>query len=75
MNISCDISLTYETQTQARTIHQALSIDNDIYVKSKQEKNIVSSQIKSASISSFLHTLDDYLACVTVAETVMNKKH
>jgi len=75
MNIVSDILLTYETHEQVKTVHQALLVDNDIYVNSEIKEKTIRSQINSPSLSSFLHTLDDYLACVSVAETVMQKKH
>jgi hypothetical protein len=55
-------------------IHQALNVDNDIYIKSRQEKNTITSQIDTTSLASFLQTVDDYLACVTIAENILEKK-
>ena len=75
MNIDCEIILTYESEKQAAQIQQALSIDDGSFVSSRVLDNKLLATIKSETLSSFLHTLDDYLACVTVAENVMKKEH
>ena len=75
MNINCEIILTYESEKQAAQIQQALSIDDGSFVSSRVSDNKLLVTIKSETLSSFLHTLDDYLACVTVAENVMKKEH
>jgi tRNA threonylcarbamoyladenosine modification (KEOPS) complex Pcc1 subunit len=74
MNISCDITLDYEDETQAKIVKKSLSVDDDTFVKSEIKGKQLKARIESKSISSFLHTLDDYLACVTVAENIIKKK-
>jgi hypothetical protein len=74
MKIVCDISLEYKNKKDAEIIQHALSVDDDIFVDSKIENNILNAHMKSSSLSSMLHTLDDYLSCVSIAEKIIKKE-
>jgi len=74
MDINCEISLTYDTETQALKIQKVVAIDNGSFISSKTKNNTLIAHINSTSLPSFLHTLDDYLACVTVAEHVLKRE-
>ncbi|MFH1100670.1 MAG: KEOPS complex subunit Pcc1 [Methanobacteriota archaeon] len=70
MKIHCTLTLDYKNPTIAHTVYHATKIDDEEFVKSEVHKNQIQATITSTSVSSLIHTLDDYLACVTVAETV-----
>lgn len=74
MLVSCDILLEYDDEEQTKNIQQALAVDDFDFVISQVKGNKLSAHIESKSISSLLHTLDDYLACVSVAEKIVKKK-
>ncbi len=74
MNIDCDIKLECSTKKEAETIKQALTVDDDIFVESRVNDTIIDAHIHAENLSSLLHTLDDYLACASVAEKVIKKK-
>lgn len=74
MKIACDISLEYKNKKDAEIIQHALSVDDDIFVDSTIENNILNAHMKSSSLSSMLHTLDDYLSCVSIAEKIIKKE-
>jgi tRNA threonylcarbamoyladenosine modification (KEOPS) complex Pcc1 subunit len=71
LNIQCEIILTYESEKQARHIQQVLTIDDGSFVSSAVKDNNLIARIEQSALSSFLHTLDDYLACITVAENII----
>jgi len=73
LKISCKIDLEYKNQEIAKTVFQSVKVDNFDFIKSKVEKNQLSAEIKSKSVSSLIHTLDDFLACVSVATNVVDK--
>ena len=74
MKISCKIKIDYENEKQANSILKTIEVDNLDYVKSiKKEKSLIT-DIESKSISSLIHTLDDYLSCVSIAEKIIRKK-
>ncbi len=74
MQITCDISLEYTSKKEAEIIQHALSVDDDIYVNSNIQNNILNAHMNSSSLSSLLQTLDDYLACVSIAEKIIKKE-
>ena len=45
------------------------------FVKQWRDDKKLSAHIESKSVSSLLHTLDDYLACVSVAEKIVVGKN
>jgi hypothetical protein len=74
MKIECTLELRYENEITAEAVSKAVGVDNYQFVASKLEGDKILSKIESNSISSLIHTLDDYLACVSVAEKVANEK-
>jgi len=70
MKIQCTIVLDYETIKTAHAVYQATQVDDLDYVESQVKGKQIQALIRSASVSSLLHTVDDYLACVSVAESV-----
>jgi len=73
MKSSCNILIEYENESMTRMIHKSVEVDNFDFVSTKINKNQLEVQMESKSISSLLHTLDDYLACVSVAEKLVDK--
>jgi tRNA threonylcarbamoyladenosine modification (KEOPS) complex Pcc1 subunit len=73
MNIKCEIMLDFKSEKTAKTVFKSIEADNFNFVKCHiLEKNLVAN-IKSKSISSLLHTLDDYLSCASVAGKIADK--
>lgn len=73
MKIKCKLVFEYEDAATASKILKAVEIDNYTFVDAKIKKNRIISEIKAASLTSLLHTLDDYLACVSIAEKIVEK--
>jgi hypothetical protein len=73
MNVSCEILIDFDDAKQAKTVLKSIEIDNFDFVKSKTSGGTLKAQIESNSVSSFIHTLDDFLACVSVAAKVVDK--
>ena len=73
MKVSCDVSIAYETSKQATLVLQAIEVDNFDFVDTTIKGTSLHARIESTSVSSLLHTLDDYLACVSVAEKIVDK--
>lgn len=66
----CKLVFRYSSKRACTLINKALSIDNYQFVMTKIDNKKLVSDITSRSISSLLHTLEDYLNCVNVAEKV-----
>jgi tRNA threonylcarbamoyladenosine modification (KEOPS) complex Pcc1 subunit len=73
MDVSCEISIEFDDLKKAKTVLKSIQVDNFDFVKSKINNNRLESEIKAKSISSLIHTLDDYLACISVAMKIVGK--
>ena len=71
MKISCKLEFDYGSEEEAQAVLKAVEVDNYEFVKTTLEGKRLLSVVESESISSLIHTLDDYLACVSVAERVV----
>lgn len=71
MKIRCNITIKYENGEIAENVFGAVNVDDFDFVKSEREGKKLAAEIKGESLNSLLHTIDDYLACVTVAEKVV----
>ena len=74
MNIICDVNIEYDDIKKAKTVLKSIEVDNLNFIKSRIKGNQLKTHIECNSISSIIHTLDDYLACVSVAEKVIKKE-
>ena len=75
MEVECKLILDFKDNIQAENIYKAVTIDNNGFIESHVEDNKIIANIKSKSITSIIHTLDDYLACVSVAEKISGKNN
>ncbi|MDI6916348.1 MAG: KEOPS complex subunit Pcc1 [Thermoplasmatales archaeon] len=73
MKITCKMVFEYKNKKNAESIAKSIKVDNYIFVKTKTDGNRIMSEIVSKSIPSMLHTVDDYLSCVGVAEKMIDK--
>jgi len=73
MNISCTLTIACGSTKKARHVLHSIKVDDFDFVTSTVKGKNLEAVIKSKSVSSLLHTLDDYLACVSVADSIVNK--
>jgi hypothetical protein len=73
MKATCDIVIELGDPSGIDAILKSVSVDDFDFVSSKRDGTKILASIKSNSVSSLLHTLDDYLACVSVAMKVVDK--
>ena len=71
MKIICKLEFEYESELEAEAVAKAVEVDNYQFVNMVLEGKKIVSQAESESIPSLIHTLDDFLACVGVAERVV----
>ena len=74
MKVICKLEFSYDSKEEAEAIAKAVEVDNYQFVKTKLDGNRIVSIAESESIPSLIHTLDDFLACVGVAEKVVRRK-
>jgi len=73
MKINCDIVIDFDDIKKVKTVLKSIKVDDFDFVKSKANGKRLEAKIETNSISSLIHTLDDYLACVSVAIKVVDK--
>ncbi|MBN1861530.1 MAG: hypothetical protein JW840_08740 [Candidatus Thermoplasmatota archaeon] len=73
MKALCTVTLEFETPQKAQKVLQSLQADDLGFVTSTLKGKILEAVIESSSVASLLHTLDDYLACVSVADAIVKK--
>ena len=71
MKIHCKMLFEYKNREDAENIAKTVGVDNYIFVKTETKENKIISEIESESLPSMLHTIDDYLSCVGVAEKMI----
>jgi hypothetical protein len=68
MKSTTQLTLSFPDAATARTIEAAVSVDDQAYVKTTRRGRTVVAEATAEGPMQLLHTLDDYLACVSVAE-------
>lgn len=68
------MSIGFGSSAEAENVHRAVELDNDGYLETKVEGSSIVASIEADSLKSLLHTLDDFLACVGVADKIVSKK-
>ena len=66
--LHCVLELAYEDAATARAVREALAPDDAGFVRSRAEGSRLVAEIEADSPMRLLHTVEDYLACVAVAE-------
>jgi hypothetical protein len=69
------LALQFRTAEQARRAAAALEPDNEGFIKTKLKGRTLTAEAGAGSIPAILHTLDDYLACLSVAARLDTSEH
>ena len=68
VTVDCDIEMDLESEEQAQAILKAIELDNGPYAKATIDGKTLRLVCEAKSMPSMLHTLEDLLACIRVAE-------
>jgi|Deesub1362A_J573_1020465.scaffolds.fasta_scaffold16385_2 tRNA threonylcarbamoyladenosine modification (KEOPS) complex Pcc1 subunit len=68
MKVKCKIWIKCKSEKEAKMLNDAIKIDNERYIESKARGNYIEAEAKANDILSILHTLDDFLACLSLAQ-------
>lgn len=72
--ISARISLEFPSARLAEIVANAVALENLSYIEMKREGQRVTAEASAPSPMSLLHTLEDFLTCVSVAEKAASTK-
>ena len=70
--VRCEIRLEFASSEDAEKVLGAVDIDNEGYVEARVDGSAVVLQVRADSLRSMLHTLDDLMACVSVADRIVS---
>ncbi|TET89061.1 MAG: hypothetical protein E3J35_10965 [Methanomassiliicoccales archaeon] len=70
MKVDCTLEFFYENEKKAQNVLKSVDVDNYGYVEADVEENRLVSKIQAKSLQSLLHTLEDYLSCISIAEKI-----
>jgi len=71
---SCELILEFSSAEKAELVAGAVSLDNPEFIKVECDGKFLKSKISASTISSLLHSLDDYLACIALAENIVTNR-
>ncbi|WP_325192675.1 KEOPS complex subunit Pcc1 [Methanobrevibacter ruminantium] len=73
MNIKSNIKMEYKDSQYAEIVYKSLEVDNEGFVQSVLDGNVINFKIESDKLGSFLATADDLIASEILAEEIMKK--
>ena len=73
MIIKGEINFKYATSDDAEVVYEALEVDNENYLKSRLDQNLITYNIHSDKLGTFLATIDDLIASEIVVEKIIDK--
>jgi len=73
MKVNCNIEIDLKDKNKAKKALKSIKVDDFDFVKSKIKNTTIVASVESDSIPSLLHTVDDYLSCLTVAVKILDK--
>jgi len=68
MSVDCTLELEYDREAEAIAIMSAISPDNAPYAEAVRDGRKVTVRSRSQTCPQMLHTMEDLLACLRVAE-------
>ena len=73
--IKCEIrfKLKFENEKVAQSIKKATDPENEGWVESSVEGNIMKAKVKAANMGSLRQAAEDFMSCVSVAENILKK--
>lgn len=70
MKVKSKIELKFKTEKTAKITYKTLEVDNENFLDSKLEGNIITYEINSESLTTTLATIDDLIACEILSEKI-----
>lgn len=71
--IQCRLEFTYpDPKTAAKVLH-SVEQENPPFIHAHLRDEVLVSEAEAESLDSLVHTLEDYLACVSVAERMLGE--
>ncbi len=75
MKSRATLTLTFRDAATARAVADSVSLDDEGYIRTARRGATITATATADGPLPLLHTLDDYLACVSVAERTTEAAH
>jgi len=72
MHVKCRVLIECRSSKNAKLINDSIKIDNEGYLETKVEGNFILAEIETDKILSLLHTLDDFLSCLSLSIKIVD---
>ncbi|MCD6512439.1 MAG: hypothetical protein J7K61_02415 [Thermoplasmata archaeon] len=69
-----EIKIDCREEEKARIINDSLKIDNESYIQSHVEGRYIIARGESKDMLSILNTINDFLSCLTLSKTLVNRR-
>ncbi len=70
MSVECTFTLEYDSAAEARAIAASLEPDSQGYLDIEVNGSTVIAVTRAKTVPSMLHTINDFLSCLSVAEKI-----
>ncbi len=69
------LTLSFKDAATAKAVADSVSLDDQGYIRTARKGSTITATAAADGPLALLHTLDDYLACVSVAERTTEAAH
>jgi hypothetical protein len=73
MRIECVVVVDYESEEKAEAVLRSIAVDNGQYAQAVREGKRVTVKAAADSAPSLLHTVEDLMACLNVADDIVRQ--
>jgi tRNA threonylcarbamoyladenosine modification (KEOPS) complex Pcc1 subunit len=73
MRVECVIEVDYESEERAEAVLRSIAVDNEKYAAAERKGRRVTVKAAAESAPSLLHTIEDLLACMKVADELVRQ--
>ena len=73
VRVSARLTLRYGSRAEAERVDRATRVDHGGFLRSRVAGSAIEAEAAADAPLALLHTLEDYLACVSVAEKVSRR--
>ena len=73
MKIKSNIKMKYKDPSYTEIVYKSLEVDNEGFVESVLDENLINFKIESDKLGSFLASADDLIASEILAEEIIRK--
>ena len=71
--VTCEMSFEFSSEEDARKVLASVDVDNEGFVEARLDGRSLLATVRADSLKSMLHSLDDFMVCLSVAAKVVSE--